>query len=188
MDVLLVALHVLFLTPVFVRLARGRARRSHRRVSADLSTVKKPQLVLHGTGLLLLWAGVAVALVDGQVARRPTVRGFVGATLLLFAVALMGRSMAALRSWRLLPKIDADHQLCTTGPYAFVRHPMYLALDVLAVGSAVWVPTVPVVTGALLLIVGGELRARLEEQALAQAFGERYRDYAKRVPRRVLFG
>ena len=100
----------------------------------------------------------------------------------------MGRSMAALRSWRLLPKIDADHQLCTTGPYAFVRHPMYLALDVLAVGSAVWVPTVPVVTGALLLIVGGELRASLEEQALAQAFGERYRDYAKRVPRRVLFG
>src|SRR5512144_2763161 len=65
---------------------------------------------------------------------------------------------------------------------------MYLALDVLAVGSAVWVPTVPVVTGALLLIVGGELRARLEEQALAQAFGERYHDYAKRVPRRVLFG
>src|SRR5512144_545402 len=143
MDVLLVALHVLFLTPVFVRLARRRARRSHRRASADLSTVAKPQLVLHATGLLLLWAGVAVALVDGQVARRPTVRGFVGATLLTFAVALMGRSMAALRSWRLLPKIDTDHQLCTTGPYAFVRHPMYLALDVLAVGLPCGCPPFP---------------------------------------------
>lgn len=187
MDVLLVALHVLFLTPVLVRLARGRARGALRRPSADLAVLAKPQLVLHAAGLLLLWAGIAVALVDGQVARRPTVRGFVGATLLTFAVALMGRSMAALRSWRLLPKIDTDHQLCTTGPYAFVRHPMYLALDLLAVGSAVWVTTVPVVVAAVMLIVGGELRARLEERALVQAFGDRYRGYVTRVPRRVLF-
>lgn len=96
-------------------------------------------------------------------------------------------SSLVLRSWRLLPKVEADHELCTTGPYGFVRHPMYLAINLLAVGSAVWVPTGVVILATLMLIVGSDLRGRMEEKVLLEAFGDRYRDYQRRV-RRTLPG
>ncbi|MBI4486445.1 MAG: hypothetical protein HY655_10580 [Acidobacteria bacterium] len=62
---------------------------------------------------------------------------------------------------------------------------MYLAIDLLAVGSAVWVPTPLVLIGAVALAIGGDLRARIEERALLEAFGERYRNYLRRVRRTV---
>jgi protein-S-isoprenylcysteine O-methyltransferase Ste14 len=64
---------------------------------------------------------------------------------------------------------------------------MYVAVDLLALGSAAWVPTRLVIVGALLLLVGGDLRARAEEKVLVEAFGRRYRDYMTRV-RRMLPG
>ena len=66
-----------------------------------------------------------------------------------------------------------------------IRHPIYLAFDLLGVGLAVAVPTPMVIAGAVLLIVGGDLRARAEERALVEAFGNRYQEYARHVARRI---
>ena len=132
---------------------------------------------------MLLWAGVVFALVERRVSRAVTVRGVLGAVLVLCAALLMAWSVRALRSWRLLPTIDAGHELCTTGPYGLVRHPMYLAIDLLGVGSAVWVGTAPIVLAGAVLVLGGDLRARIEERALVEAFGDRYRHYMKQVRR-----
>lgn len=190
MDIVFVALHVSFVLPVLVRLAGGKTGATAERTSffAGIAAgARKAALVLHGAGLLLLWAGVASALVGGRVSRTVTVRGVLGAVLLFCATLLMAWSTTALRSWRLLPTIDAGHELCTTGPYGLVRHPMYLAVDLLGVGSAVWVGTVPVVCAAVLLVLGGDLRARLEEKALVEAFGSRYRDYMKHARRTIPF-
>ncbi|MBI3047800.1 MAG: isoprenylcysteine carboxylmethyltransferase family protein [Acidobacteria bacterium] len=190
MDVLLVALHVLFFGPVIARLVRRPAGASTRNRSFAAEIVRgarTPALLLHGGGLVLLWAGVGYGVAQAQVARAVTTRGLVGAVLLICAVLLMTRSFVALRSWRLLPAIEAGHELCTAGPYAVVRHPMYLAIDLLGIGSAVWVGATPVLAAAVLLVVGGDLRARREEQALLAAFGERYRRYMARVARLIPF-
>jgi protein-S-isoprenylcysteine O-methyltransferase Ste14 len=55
----------------------------------------------------------------------------------------------------------------------------------LGVGTTIWIGGRLAFSGALLLIIGGEWRARREESALLAAFGERYREYASQV-RRVL--
>ena len=180
------ALHVLFFAPVLLR-ATGRTARDATEQTSLLAEVatgtRKPALVLHGAGLLLLWTGVVFAFVERRVSRAVTGRGVLGAVLVLCAAVLMAWSVRTLRSWRLLPTIDARHELCTTGPYGLVRHPMYLAIDLLGVGSAAWVGTVPIVLAAAVLVLGGDLRARIEEKALVEAFGDRYRDYMKQVRR-----
>lgn len=191
MDVVLVVLHVAFFAPVLLRVVAQR-RTARGRQSAGLRTeiaagARHPVLVLHGVGLLFLWTGVVLALARGRVSGTITIQALFGAALLLCALLLMAWSIAALRSWRLLPTADAEHELCTSGPYQFVRHPMYLAVNLLGIGSAVWVPTAPVVIGAIVLIVGGDLRARLEEKALLEAFGRHYREYSRHV-RRTLPG
>ncbi len=108
-----------------------------------------------------------------------------GALTIVAGTALLAWSLSALRSWRFLPEITLDHELCTTGPYALVRHPNYLALDLLGLGSATWLPTMPMLIAAVLLVVGGDWRARVEEKALIGAFGDRYRDYMRRVRRSI---
>lgn len=186
MKLLLVVLQVLFLAPVFVRLAKHTEGRADEGFLAEIRAgARQPILVLHGTALVLMWAGLVFALLTGRVARALTVRGALGAAIVLVATLLMCWSLVALRSWRLLPRVGPEHQLCTTGPYALVRHPMYLAIDLLGLGSAVWAPTAPVIVAAVALVVGGDLRARAEEKVLLEYFGDRYRDYMKQARRTI---
>jgi protein-S-isoprenylcysteine O-methyltransferase Ste14 len=187
-NVLLPILHGIFFTPVLVRLAGKPDRHNelHQGFLWEVQTsARQPILLLHGAGLILLWGGLVYALVSGQVERPVTLQGLFGALLILAGTLLMVWSHREFGSWRLLPKIDTNHQLCTTGPYAMVRHPMYLAIDLLGLGTAVWAPTALVIIAASLLFIGGDLRARVEENALIDAFGDLYRSYRKRVARLI---
>jgi protein-S-isoprenylcysteine O-methyltransferase Ste14 len=58
--------------------------------------------------------------------------------------ALMSWARVWFASWRFRAKVDASHQLATGGPFALLRHPIYMGLNLLALGSAVWDPTLPV--------------------------------------------
>ena len=66
-----------------------------------------------------------------------------------------------------------------------VRHPIYMGLNLLALGTAVWAPTAIVWVGFLLMVVGSDLRARAEEALLTKAFGPSYREYMTRTRRFV---
>lgn len=78
-------------------------------------------------------------------------------------------------------QLYADHQLVTRGPFAIVRHPMYLGLIAAAVGSLLLYQTWT--TAAFAIFAPFVLfRARREEQALAAEFGEEWRAYCHRVP------
>jgi len=78
-------------------------------------------------------------------------------------------------------QLFAGHQLIKGGPYAFVRHPMYLGLMLAAFGSllmyATWTTLFFVCFAPLMIF-----RARREESVLAGEFGEEWREYCKRVP------
>jgi protein-S-isoprenylcysteine O-methyltransferase len=84
--------------------------------------------------------------------------------------------------------IAADHQLVDTGPYRFVRHPSYTGALLAFIGFALvlrnWASvlmiSVPIAFAFL-------YRISVEERALVQALGERYRAYIKRTKHLIPF-
>ncbi len=78
-------------------------------------------------------------------------------------------------------QLFADHRLIQHGPYALVRHPMYLGILLTGLGGMLlyqtW--TLVLITG---LFPGLVLRSRREEAALAAEFGKEWQAYSKIVP------
>ena len=75
-----------------------------------------------------------------------------------------------------------SHRLWSVGRgsikhFAWIRNPIYMALNLFAIGTALWCPTAIVGFGALLMLIGSDLRARAEEKLLEQSFGDAYRQY-----------
>jgi protein-S-isoprenylcysteine O-methyltransferase Ste14 len=75
----------------------------------------------------------------------------------------------------------AEHQLVRKGPYRFIRHPMYLAVILAAVGAFLlfrtWAMLVFLPMSTVVL-----RRATQEEKLLALEFGEEYWAYVRQVP------
>lgn len=73
--------------------------------------------------------------------------------------------------------------LITTGPFAFVRHPLYAA-DMFALPGlvAVWGNDLWLVAVWLLMLAVLPLFTRREERFMERRFGEAYRRYRERVP------
>lgn len=100
-----------------------------------------------------------------------------GAGLAVAGVRPLGASVTP----RVAPPPGAP--LVTTGAYAVTRNPIYTGLLTGSLGVAVLRRRrAPLVSVALLgLVLAGKVR--LEERALEDRFGARYRSYAARTPR-----
>jgi protein-S-isoprenylcysteine O-methyltransferase Ste14 len=81
------------------------------------------------------------------------------------------------------------HNVVDTGPYGIVRHPIYTGIIAAAIATAVAIGGLHAILGAVLLIAGYWLKARLEERFLRAELGaETYDSYRRRVPMLVPFG
>jgi protein-S-isoprenylcysteine O-methyltransferase Ste14 len=116
----------------------------------------------------------------------PTMR-FLG--IVLFGVGLAVRWYAIVHLGRFFTvnvAIAADHRLIDTGPYRIVRHPSYtgalMAFLGLALCLANWASLVVIFVPIFSVFLR---RMRVEEAALLQAFGDRYRDYMNRTKRLI---
>ena len=78
-------------------------------------------------------------------------------------------------------QLYADHQLITHGPFALVRHPMYLGVLLTSVGGILLYRTWTFLF-VLLHFPALLIRARREEWALAAEFDEQWAEYCHRVP------
>ena len=79
-------------------------------------------------------------------------------------------------------------QLVTDGPYAFIRHPLYVGNLLLVLGFCVigwaWMPWMLLVA-FVLFWVQYYFIIQVEEEHLAEAFGEEYRSYKASVPKYI---
>ena len=106
----------------------------------------------------------------------------VGTVLRWYAILSLGRFFTVNVA------IAADHRIVESGLYRWVRHPSYTGalLAFLGLGLCLdnWASL-----AALLLPVAVVFwwRMRIEETALLEAFGERYRDYMRRTRRLIPF-
>jgi|SRR4051812_2656344 protein-S-isoprenylcysteine O-methyltransferase Ste14 len=77
----------------------------------------------------------------------------------------------------------AGHHVIETGPYAFVRHPIYTGLLVAIAATVIMRATAETVAGAALVAAGIYVKARTEETFLRDQLGaQAYDAYARRVP------
>jgi protein-S-isoprenylcysteine O-methyltransferase Ste14 len=72
--------------------------------------------------------------------------------------------------------------LVESGPYRFVRHPVYLGMTIALTDVPISLLSWPGLIGVFLLFLPSEVyRARLEEKALLLKFGEKWKGYASRT-------
>jgi protein-S-isoprenylcysteine O-methyltransferase Ste14 len=83
--------------------------------------------------------------------------------------------------WSNLPSIHQEHELIRTGPYRYVRHPIYAGLILGLKGSLVVVNQVWMLVLVLLVITGLVLKIWDEEMILMDEFGEDYLQYKKQA-------
>ena len=104
----------------------------------------------------------------------------VGIVLIAAGIGLRAWSIASLgRFFQYRIRVQPGHQVVTSGPYRYVRHPSYTGIALVLIGIAlacddVWALPVVVVLGG----VGLYVRIRAEERQLTRALGTEYEQFA----------
>jgi protein-S-isoprenylcysteine O-methyltransferase Ste14 len=108
------------------------------------------------------WTGIAVALI--------------GFALLQWAQVTLGKS------WSDTPRMMKEQTLITSGPYQYIRHPIYTAF-VLILGSTLLISANWFVGFAWLGMTVLEVASRIgfEESLMLEYFGDQYREYMKKT-------
>ena len=80
--------------------------------------------------------------------------------------------------------LDPPKELVVTGPYRYVRNPIYVGVLIIVMGYFLWFKTVWMVIYAVVAFLGIHLFVTLyEEPTLKKKFGAAYENYCKSVPR-----
>jgi protein-S-isoprenylcysteine O-methyltransferase Ste14 len=106
-----------------------------------------------------------------------------GVLIMLMGAAIAVAAMAHLGESLALGLPATPHGLRTRGLYVFSRNPIYLGALVACAGSCLYSPHI---INILSLLAAATLHAwivRREEDYLEAAYGEAWREYARRTPR-----
>ncbi|MGA8743448.1 MAG: isoprenylcysteine carboxylmethyltransferase family protein [Terracidiphilus sp.] len=145
----------------------------------ERAPVSRWGIVLVMLGYACIWAFV-----------RPV--GFEKSAASLIASMIMGPPSVVLvwmaarhldKQWRFEAALSDNHKLITTGPYRWLRNPIYASMlgMLLATGFAkTWWPLL--VAGVVFFVIGTEIRVRAEEKLLAARFGEKFARYKAKTP------
>ena len=112
--------------------------------------------------------------------------GVVGITLSCMIILWTMRINAFLSRWARIQN-DRGHQVVSTGPYRFVRHPMYSAIIVFILSAPLelgsWWAVIPSGLAVLIYVA----RTQKEDQMLREEL-HGYREYASKVRYRLIPG
>jgi protein-S-isoprenylcysteine O-methyltransferase Ste14 len=85
------------------------------------------------------------------------------------------------RLWSGAIRIMTDHQIVQSGPYRFLRHPMYTGMLGMCVGTAVVSGQYHALIGLALMTLAYARKIRMEERVLRDEFGDAYETYRRRT-------
>jgi protein-S-isoprenylcysteine O-methyltransferase Ste14 len=103
--------------------------------------------------------------------------GPLSVALAWFAVRHLGKQ------WRVQAGLNADHELVQTGPYRFLRHPIYASILGMLLATGVILTWWPILVLALIFYFAGtEIRVRAEDRLLEGRFKDSFTAYRSRVP------
>jgi protein-S-isoprenylcysteine O-methyltransferase Ste14 len=133
-------------------------------IAAALAIAKVPRLRIYANNWWTLGVGVAIVLA--------------GAALRDWAIVSLGRY------FRREVSIEPGQRILRRGPYRVLRHPSYTGIFLILAGFGLTFGSWVSAAVALLIVFAGTLpRIRVEERALAQAFGSDYANYTNSTDR-----
>jgi protein-S-isoprenylcysteine O-methyltransferase Ste14 len=91
------------------------------------------------------------------------------------------------RNWSGTVTVKEGHELIRTGPYRYVRHPIYTGLLAAVLGTAITSGTVRAALGLVLIVAALCFKLRREERFMSETFPEEYPRYRTEVPALVPF-
>jgi protein-S-isoprenylcysteine O-methyltransferase Ste14 len=113
---------------------------------------------------------------DVAVSLAGAVLALTGALLAAWAKTKLGRLFSPQLG------VQQDHVLITTGPYAVVRHPIYLGIVDFIIGSALFHNDIGLLAVGLLFMLYFTAQIRIEERQFEAHFGEAWRVYREATP------
>ncbi|HEX5538619.1 MAG TPA: isoprenylcysteine carboxylmethyltransferase family protein [Methylophilaceae bacterium] len=85
------------------------------------------------------------------------------------------------RNWSALVAIKHGHELVVSGPYRYVRHPIYSGLILAFAGSCIAQGELRSLIAFVIVLAVFSWKLRREERWLTQAFGRQYQAYRQQV-------
>ena len=82
-------------------------------------------------------------------------------------------------NWSSSVTVKVGHQLIQTGPYRWVRHPIYSGMILGLFGTAMAQRRVSGLVAVVLFYVGFKIKSKIEEQTMISTFGAEYGDYSR---------
>jgi protein-S-isoprenylcysteine O-methyltransferase Ste14 len=84
------------------------------------------------------------------------------------------------KQWRFEAALSEDHELIKTGPYRWLRHPIYASMMGMLLQTGLtkaWWPML--LAGLVFYVIGTEIRIRAEDRLLASRFGAEFNEYRR---------
>jgi protein-S-isoprenylcysteine O-methyltransferase Ste14 len=91
------------------------------------------------------------------------------------------------RNWSGNVTVKEGHELIRSGPYRYVRHPIYTGILAGALGTAMCAGTLRAALGLTIITAAFVVKLRAEERFMRQTFPGQYRKFSEEVPALVPF-
>ncbi len=101
---------------------------------------------------------------------------------ILSSIFIFAGFIIIANAWKILQQAQQNHQLATTGPYSYVRHPQYDGFILIMFGFLLQWPTIITLVMFPILVVMYIRLAKKEEQEVETKMGEEYRRYKMVTP------
>jgi protein-S-isoprenylcysteine O-methyltransferase Ste14 len=84
-------------------------------------------------------------------------------------------------NWSATVTLKEGHELISSGPYRYIRHPIYSGMLVAFVGTALALGEYRALISVGIVLVAFYTKAKKEERFLTQEFGEKFREHSRRT-------
>jgi protein-S-isoprenylcysteine O-methyltransferase Ste14 len=145
-------------------------------------------LLLTAGGVLLAWHDVPWPWLSQRLWPRSLLAYWSGVMLLAAGIGFAVWARTHLgANWSGTVTVKEDHELIRSGPYAWVRHPIYTGLISGVLGTAIASGTLRAALGFLIIAIALVHKSRVEERFMSETFGGDYQRYRAAVPALIPF-
>ena len=139
-------------------------------------------LILAAVFSLLFWKATAIGPLGKRFVPDISAIGIAGLVATSCGLFVASWSRIALgRYWSDKVILQAEHQLIRSGPYSYLRHPLYSGVLLAVLGTALVLGEVRGLVSFGVLLINYLIKAKREERILAERFGPEFNSHVART-------